>query len=373
MAAPEAIQTIARLTPLADVQVTIDAEVTPVTQRTIDVAAAEGRALARDTVAPARPASPLALQDGWALSSDETMGAGGYAPAALARTPPRIETGQALPAGTDCVAPLDAVKIAGGAAEVLAPVNPGEGVLAAGGDNDPAIPLRRAGERLRTTDLSVFAAAGIARVTVREPRIRVLPLRGSGIITAAARLVTSDIERRGGSARLDDSGRGLGVAMAAETSDAIVAIGGTGSGRNDSSVQTLAREGRLSVHGIAVTPGETAALGFVGARPVLLLPGRLDAALAVWLVVGRRLLDRLAAIKGNDADQAESLPLARKITSTVGLAEVVPVRRVGGQAEPIASKYLPLSSLARADGWILVPAESEGYSAGTSVQVRPLP
>ncbi|HKS87352.1 MAG TPA: molybdopterin-binding protein, partial [Pseudolabrys sp.] len=125
--------------------------------------------------------------------------------------------------------------------------------------------------------------------------------------------------------------------------------------------------------GIAVTPGETAALGFVGARPVLLLPGRLDAALAVWLVVGRRLLDRLAAIKGNDADQAESLPLARKITSTVGLAEVVPVRRVGGQAEPIASKYLPLSSLARADGWILVPAESEGYSAGTSVQVRPLP
>ena len=156
-----------------------------------------------------------------------------------------------------------------------------------------AIPLRRAGERLRITDLASFSAAGIARITVREPRVRVLPVRGSGIINAAARLVVSDIERRGGVARLDDSGRGLDVAMAAESADAIVAIGGTGSGRNDGSVQTLVREGRLAVHGMAISPGETAALGFVGARPVLLPAGPLDAALSVWLMIGRRLLDRL--------------------------------------------------------------------------------
>ena len=116
------------------------------------------------------------------------------------------------------------------------------------------------------------------------------------------------------SARLDDSGRGLDVAMAAESADAIVAIGGTGSGRNDNSVQTLAREGRLAVHGIALTPGETGALGFVGVRPVLLLPGRLDAALSVWLVVGRRLLDRLAAAKSSENEPTETLPLARKIS-----------------------------------------------------------
>jgi molybdopterin biosynthesis enzyme len=103
------------------------------------------------------------------------------------------------------------------------------------------------------------------------------------------------------------------------------------------------------------------------------LPGRLDAALAVWLVVGRRILDRLAAAKSVDGEMAEALPLARKVTSTVGLAEVVPVRRNGTQAEPLASKYLPLSSLARSDGWILVPAESEGYPAGSSVQVRSWP
>ena len=65
--------------------------------------------------------------------------------------------------------------------------------------------------------------------------------------------------------------------------------------------------------------------------------------------------------------------LARKVTSGIGLAEVIPVRRSGNGVEPLATKYLPLSALARADGWILVPAESEGYPAGTSVAVRAWP
>ena len=79
-----------------------------------------------------------------------------------------------------------------------------------------------------------------------------------------------------------------------KTADAVVAIGGTGSGRNDNSVRTLARVGKVAFHGIGITPGETTAIGYVGARPVLLLPGRLDAALAGWLTVGRRMLARLA-------------------------------------------------------------------------------
>jgi len=373
MAASDPIQTITRLTPLAEVLATVDSDVKPVTPRTLDVAAAAGRTLAADAVAPARPSAAMALQDGWALAADDTLGAGGYAPVPLMHTPQRVEAGQPMPVGADSVAPFDAVKVSKGRAEALVTVNPGDGVLPAGGDSDPGIPLRHAGDRLRMTDLAVFAAAGLARVTMREPRIRVVPLRGSSIVMAAARLVASDIERRGGAARLDDASRNFGGVLASESADAIVAIGGTGSGRNDVSAQTLAREGRLAVHGMALTPGETSALGFVGPSPVLLLPGRLDAALSVWLVVGRRILDRLAASKMKENEPAETLTLARKVTSTVGLAEFVPVRRNGDQAEPLATKYLPLSSLSRSDGWILVPADSEGYSAGSQVQVRPWP
>jgi molybdopterin biosynthesis enzyme len=370
----ESLQLIARLTPLTDVLALIATEVSPVIPRTVDLEAATGRTLAADVTAPARPTTAIALADGWALAAELTLGASGYAPAILVRVPPRVEVGQAMPPGTDSVAPFDAVNARNGNAEAVATVNPGDGILAAGGDCDPAIPLRRIGERLRLGDIAALSAAGIARVTVREPRLRVLPLRGSAMVDATARLVTGDIARRGGAARLDKTAVGLEVAMAADAADAIIAIGGTGSGRSDASVQILADEGRLAVHGIALAPGETAALGFAGRRPVLLLPGRFDAALAVWLTVGRRLLEQLAGCK--EREEGEALTLARKISSTVGLAELVPVRRNAdnlGAVEPLAARYLPLSSITRADGYILVRAESEGFAAGSAVQVWPWP
>ena len=371
--ASEILQTITRLTPLADVWSLVDAWVKPVVPRTLDIGAAAGRVLAADATGAAHPAGAIALQDGWALAADATLGAGTYAPALLPHIPPRIDAGEPMPAGTDSVAPIDAVQVMQNRAEAVQTVSPGEGVLPAGGDSNPGLPLRRAGERLRLTDGAALAAAGLTIITVREPRIGIMPLRADSIVTAAARLIASDIERKGGSARLEDGGAGLAAALAAETADAIVAIGGTGGGRNDHSVRILAREGALAVHGMALTPGETAAFGFAGARPVLLLPGRLDAALSVWLMVGQPMLRRLAGADDEEHDAAETLPLARKIVSTVGLAELVPVRRQAGQAEPLASKYLPLSALMRSDGWVLVPAESEGYSAGSSVQVRPWP
>jgi molybdopterin biosynthesis enzyme len=126
----------------------------------------------------------------------------------------------------------------------------------------------------------------------------------------------------------------------------------------------------VEFHGVGLIPGETAAFGFVGARPVLLLPGRLDAAIAAWLVIGRRWLARLSA--RSEAEVLVTAELTRKVASTLGMAEVVPVRCEGSNAEPLASGYLSFSALARASGWILIPAESEGYPAGTRVAVRPL-
>ena len=65
--------------------------------------------------------------------------------------------------------------------------------------------------------------------------------------------------------------------------------------------------------------------------------------------------------------------LTRKVASNLGLAELIPVRLRDGEAEPLGSGYLPLQTIAQADGWILVPADREGHPAGTSVMVRPWP
>ncbi len=165
------------------------------------------------------------------------------------------------------------------------------------------------------------------------------------------------------------SGDGLRDALADADADAIIAIGGTGSGRTDASVRMLARAGEVVAHGIAISPGETAAFGFVGSRPVLLVPGRIDAAFAVWHLLGRHIVARLAGCT-EDPPVVKAM-LARKISSALGLADFVPVRLRDGKAEPIASGYLPLSALAQADGWILIPPDSEGYPPGAEVVIRP--
>lgn len=367
----ETLQLISRLAPLAEVVGAINSTVRPVSPRAIDLGAAVGRVLASPAVAPSRPTSALALIDGWAVNAHTTIDAGSYAPATLAEMPERVEVGQPMPAGADSVAAFDTVTVKGGRAEVLSAVTLGDGVLAFGADCDSSTPLRRAGTTLRGTDVAVLAAAGLARITAREPRLRIVPARSSTIVVAAARMIADDVERNGGAARLENAGADLKMVFGADNYDAVVVIGGTGSGRNDATVQALARAGNVAMHGIALMPGETSALGFLDARPALLLPGRLDAALSGWLTIGRRMLAQLAG--ATEPDVTTPFLLTRKVTSTVGISEFVPVRRDGDEVEPLAARYLPFSALARADGWILVPAESEGYAAGTKVPVRAWP
>jgi molybdopterin biosynthesis enzyme len=274
-----------------------------------------------------------------------------------------------MPPGSDSVAPLDTVQVTAAGAQALGGVFPGDGVLATGGDAHVGDVLRRSGERLRLADIAAFNALGLVSVGLRIPRVRLVPVRDDPLIASAAQLIGGDLERRG--AVLRESGS-LDNALNAGDADIVVGIGGTGTGRNDSSVSALRRDGRVAWHGLALSPGETAAFGFAGDQPVLLLPGRLDAALAVWLTLGRPAIDRLAGAKAA-LDFVDTARLTRKIASTIGITEFVPVARDGRGADPLASRYLPLSTLSRADGYVLVPAESEGYSAGSAVRVWPWP
>ena len=67
------------------------------------------------------------------------------------------------------------------------------------------------------------------------------------------------------------------------------------------------------------------------------------------------------------------LKLTRKITSTIGIADVVLLKRNGGDAEPLASGYWPMQALAQANSYYVVPPESEGFPAGATVNASPLP
>lgn len=376
MTPPPERQRIPRLTPLAEVLERVTALARPVEPHGVRTDLARGLVLARDVMLRAAwPPHAVALRDGWAVRSGDLGDASAYAPVQLEAAPRFVETGDALPYGTDALLAPDAVNVVGGAAEAVANAAPGEGVLARGADAEARMPLRRSGDRLREVDVVLSRAANVVRVSVREPRILIIT---AAAVAEAQDVVGAFIEQAvqdvGGTARLERTeGREERLArlLTDRTGDAIIVIGGTGEGPRDASVRTLARVGRVEVHGIALRPGETAALGTVGARPVLLLPGRLDAALAVWLAVGRHLLARLTGSRAEEPWRAATL--ARKIVSTIGLAEIVPVGACEGGVEPLASGYFPLHALARAVGWVMVPPESEGYAAGSVVELMPFP
>src|SRR5262245_24239709 len=371
---PDRPQRIASLAPLDGVLARLDGLVKPVPPDTSELAAALGRTLAADVVvAAAIPAAARALRGGWAVASDLTTDAGGYAPAPLPAAL-RVDVGEPLPPDTDAVALLDAVTIRGGLAQALAPVAPGEGVLSAGADVPQGTALLPAGRCLDRVHIALLAAAGVDRVRVRAPRLRLVGARSQGdaVIDAALACIADAIAAMGGITAGAERGHVAGaLARAADAADAVVVVGGTGSGRNDTTVRALSSVGELSAHGIALIPGETAAFGTVGSHPVLALPGRLDAALAAWHVLGQLMLARLA---GNvEPLLLRTAKLTHKISSTVGLAELVPVRCDGASATPIASGYVPLSALAQANGWVLIRPDREGYPEGSEVMIRPWP
>src|SRR5215831_19218247 len=350
-ASPQRIQ---RLTPLADALACIDRLVAPVAPKTVAAKRALGRTLAADvTITHAQPAAALALRDGFAVRADATHDASAYAPVLIDGA--MVDVGDPLPAGTDTVAPPEAVELRGGSAHAVAALAPGDGVLPDGADMAEGA-VRPAGTRLRGSDLAALAILDVELVRVREPRLRVVPVRppGDRVIDGVADLLVRDVLVHGRAFSQPCDNRGLDGALDPIGEDAMIVVGGSG-----------------AFHGVGLSPGETAAFGMIGQRPVLVVPGRLDAALAVWLLLGRRLLARLCG--RDEEERGRAVMLTRKISSALGLAELVPVRCEADGAAPLASGYLSPQSLAQADGYVVVPAGSEGFPAGAHVEMRTLP
>jgi molybdopterin biosynthesis enzyme len=196
-----------------------------------------------------------------------------------------------------------------------------------------------------------------------RPRVSLVNLPGGNI---TARLIAIAL---GGEAGVDvvcaeaaaRDAVSIGKQLDGSDCDLLVVVGGSGVGRTDASAIALAARGEVIAHGLALQPGRTAAVGRIGQTPVVVVPGAPDQALAVWWTIVLPALDRLAARQGGTL----TLPLARKIASSVGIAEVVLLRRERDAWVPLSMGDLPLEIIARADAWLLVPGGSEGYAAGT--------
>ncbi|KWV59254.1 molybdopterin-binding protein [Bradyrhizobium macuxiense] len=313
----------------------------------------------------AHPPRDVAANDGWAMRANDLVGATSYAPLPLTALPLWIEAGQAMPDGTDCVVDADAVDASGPLAQVLAEAIPGQGVRRAGSDIAQGRALLEAGQPVQSRDLLLARTIGLETLCVRRPRIRIVNCPGGQMTTQfiaeAARLAGDEIVCAEAPGR--DAAAIAGV-LDAGGCDLLITIGGTGVGRSDTTVNALAGRGKVIAHGIALQPARTTAVGRIDATPVVALPGAPDQAFAAWWAVVVPVLDRLS---GRRPRETLALPLARKIASSVGIAEVALLTRQRSAWATLAIGDLSLDAIGRAEAVLIVPGAAEGFAAGTPV------
>jgi molybdopterin biosynthesis enzyme len=319
-------------------------------------------------IAHARPARNTAMIDGWACRALDLAGASAYSPLPLMAVPVWVETGDAMPEGCDCVLEIDLVDSTGPIVQALAEAVPGQGVRRAGEDMEAGGPIVIAGQRLTAVDLLVPRSVEVAELAVRAPLVHVIDVGAASGETFTAHLV-ADSARASGATVSDietvaRDAASIAKALDDRASDLIVLIGGTGAGRADATAEALAARVALIAHNIALQPGRTAAIGRLDAVPIIALPGAPDQALAAFLALVQPVIDRLS---GRSARRDATLPLARKISSTVGLAEIALLKQGQDRWEPLAIGDFSLDAMRLADAWLAIPSGSEGYPTGTPV------
>jgi molybdopterin biosynthesis enzyme len=354
---------LARLTPPDAMLAALLDGVAPAMPRRVPVAAALGRVLAEDLRASAPvPMQDIARHEGWAVAAADTLGASPYAPVPLAQPPRLLRSGDPLPPGTDALlGPFDIEE--GPLPQALHAAAPGEGIRRAGEDLGASADLARAGHRLRPQDLPALLACGFTQLALRIPRVALLDA-GTGLGPMLAALATAEGADTVLHAMHPD-------ALAASAGcDAMLLLGGIDEAADDPAPRAIAKVGTLLARGLAARPGRATAIGRLRTTPVLLLPGRAEDALAAWLLLGRPLLRHLAGAALLPGAQAR---LTRKVASTIGLAELVPLRcPEAGVAEPLAVGALPLGALRQADAILVVPPAAEGYEAGSMIACESL-
>jgi molybdopterin molybdotransferase len=356
----------ASLTPLDAALAALLQRIKPVTPTELALADALGCVAAQMSPLPLLPSRDVAAGDGWALRSGDLVGASSYSPVLLPVPPVWLEAGDPMPDDCDCVVDEDSIDRSGAICQVLNEVTPGQGVRRAGQDLHAGTSALIAGGVVTPRHLLIARSAGLQRLAVRRPRLRIVNIPAGKRVTAE---LISESARAAGTeiVFIDAEGRdaaSIAKALDASACDLLVTIGGTGIGRTDATLSALAKCGELLAHGLALQPGRTSAVGMIGAVPAIALPGAPDQALAAWWTLALAALDRLA---GRGLRVKQTLPLAHKIASQAGLAEIVLLERTDQTWVPLAVGDLSLSAIARADAWMAVPDSSEGFAAGTLV------
>jgi putative molybdopterin biosynthesis protein len=395
---------------------------------------AVGEALGRVTAGPVAarwpsPRTDCAAMDGIAVRSSDlaaapaadTLAADAGADDRTVRLPGGtfewIDTGDPMPPGADTVVVRERllsqadgsllIATATGGGHRTGHAERGRNVRATGEDFAAGEVLVPAGRRLRPGDLAAVAAGGHATVAVaRCPVVAIIPTgdeirpvgtvpRFGDIIDTNSLMLAARCRQLGAvplvSAVVPDDPDALAVELrrAAGQADLVLVIAGSSRGRGDHAGAVLAQVGGVAVAGVAVRPGHPALLGhakrpevsdagrWAGIAPVIGLPGYPLATAVTFELFGAPML---AALTGQaPVRDRVRVRLDRDWASPADVEDWVLVTLAddpaGGVplATPARRGASSISQLARADAWWPIPAGQGTFTAGTQVEVIPVP
>src|SRR5688572_1130968 len=378
----------------------------PVTRtERVPINLASGRVAAADVVSAVDvPPFNRAGMDGFAVIAEDTFGAGRYEPRVLravetiytGETPKsaistgdcaEIATGAPMPEGANAVVMVEETERDGDQVRVFTPVYPNQHVGKQAADLKTGDVVVARGMLLTPARVGALAAAGISDVEVfAKPRVAILstgnevaepgaPLR-PGHIYDINRYTLEAITREHGGEPLThpaapDTIAQLTGAMtrAAAGADIVVFSGGSSVGERDLILDVIEARGEVVFHGIAVKPGKPTVFGRVDGKPVLGMPGYPTSCLSNAYMLLVPMLRHMGHLP-EWHPRIVSLPLSRRVVSTTGRHQFYTVRIREGQAEPAFKASGDITSMAAADGYIEIPAQTDVVEAGEIVDVR---
>ncbi|MGB9715954.1 MAG: molybdopterin biosynthesis protein [Thermodesulfovibrionales bacterium] len=275
--------------------------------------------------------------------------------------------------------------------EIIAPATPWQNVRVIGEDIVATELILPENHRIRPVDIGAMLASGHTEVSVRRrPKVVIIPtgteivepgteLKKGDIIEFNSRIMSGLVSEWGGEPiRFNivpdcfDEIKNA-IVNAIEIADMVVINAGASAGSEDFTARAVRELGEVLLHGVNIKPGKPVILGWVKGKPVLGIPGYPVSAFITFHLFAKPLIYKWQGLEVEEPERIKA-KLSRQVASSLGQEEFVRVKigKVGEKliATPISRGAGVLMSLVRADGFIKIPAMSEGIGSGTEVDVE---
>lgn len=369
-----------------------------------------GRVLAEDAISKVNvPPFDRSAVDGYAVRASDTFGASAQRSVKLrligsimTGSPARLRirkggavkimTGAQMPKGADAVVMVEYTKARDKNIKVFTSLTPNKNVSGKGEDVRAGEVVLKRGQVLRPQDIGMLAGTGNLWVRlVRRPKVAILATGGelrkpgkhlppAKITDANSYSLAAAVVGCGGEPKLlgivpDKLNLVQDAIGRAAANDLVLISGGSSVGERDLVPDAITKLGKLLFHGVAIRPGGPTAFGTVRNKPVFALAGFPVATLVAFGMLVRPALWVMQGLSPDHGRSCVSAKLTRKISSTLGRADVVRVKLISkGErllAEPLRiTGSSILSSMTRADGFVVVPENIEGFEKGCEVGVE---